>query len=115
MTEQEQKIERLENDVALLMKATFKAYKLTGADTDGDEKWYCSPEWAGVSLLDAVIRLREDYDEALREIGQIEKESINRLNVAVEFGEACKRADERIVELEKEIMTLKEMLNDPEP
>lgn len=51
-----------------LMADSWRAYVESGADPDGDLKWHCTPVQAGVSLIDAVQSLRQDYDEALSEV-----------------------------------------------
>ena len=59
--------ERAEAERDSLMRATWSAYVETGADTDGDNQWHCSPEMAGKTLVSAVRELAKDYDDALRE------------------------------------------------
>ena len=58
-------VEEAADALDLLMRATWDAYAATGADTDSDEKWHCSPEMAAKSLLIAVRDLREDYEASL--------------------------------------------------
>ena len=67
-------IRGLEADRDALMRATWSAYVETGADTDGDEEWHCSPEWAGKALMHAVATLRKDYDDSLDESTALEAE-----------------------------------------
>lgn len=64
---------RLEAERDMLMRATWSAYVETGADTDGDNEWHCSPEMAAGTLLLAVRVLAKDYDDSLDESTALER------------------------------------------
>lgn len=52
---------------AMLLNALWQCYVHSGADTDGDTGWHCSPEDAASCAVSAVKELRDDYNEALLE------------------------------------------------
>lgn len=54
----------------VLMDETWNAYAILGCDTDGDEKWHCSPEMAARAIRYACEDAREDMDKQ----GEREKE-----------------------------------------
>lgn len=56
-------IEKVRAERDALMNATWDAYVLTGSDPDGCDRWHCTPEQAGRSLIHAVQELRDDYQE----------------------------------------------------
>lgn len=54
--------------LAPILEPMWEAYVQTGADTDGDTRWHCTPLEAARTLLSSVAQLRADHEAVLDEL-----------------------------------------------
>jgi hypothetical protein len=57
----------LVHDIQILKAALWQCYVLSGADTDGDDKFYGPAVMAAKMTVESVRELRGDYEALLHE------------------------------------------------
>ena len=63
MADEDDVIGNLRRERDLLMAALWDCYRISGADTDGDTRWHCTPADAARAAVHAVRELRTDYED----------------------------------------------------